>query len=454
MKKIPKFLVLMAVVCCLFGCEKDWLTAKRELNTVLPTTLDDLTAILHADLILSLSNDYAGAQLVRDDDHYTTQEELFSYSEVERKLYTWDESVYDAVSRVTEWNSTYEQVFYTNVVLEQLDKITRTKNNAEQWDNVRGGALFFRAKAHYNVARQFAPPYVLGTGESLGEGIPLRLSSDPNVPSVRASLSETYDRIIRDLQAAVPLLPVEVGSKITPSKAAAYGLLARISLSIGDYYSAGFYADSCLQLHSELLDYKDFKVNSDADYPFPLMNEEVIFQSYLMPQYGTTTISGGTVDSILLASYEVKDTRRTLFFTTNGGFRGNYTTSNFKFSGIAVDEVLLIRAECLARAGENQKALHDLNRFLDHRIFEFKPYEGIAGDVLLELILEERRKQLLYRGLRWDELRRLNMEQARETVLYRNLNGVLHTLRPNDPKYALPIPEYIVNGSNIKQNEW
>lgn len=445
--------MLLAVLCCLAGCEKDWLTAKRELNTVLPTTLEDLTAILHADMTLSLSNDYAGAQLARDDDHYTEQHVLLSYTEVERKLYTWDASVYDAVSRVTEWNSTYEQVLYTNVVLEQLDKIARTANNAEHWDNVRGGALFFRAKAHYNVARQFAPAYIPGVAEALGEGIPLRLGSDPNPLSVRVSLSETYRQIISDLQAAIPLLSIEVGSKITPSKPAAYGLLARILLSIGDYPNAGRYADSCLQLHDALLDYRGFRFNSDADYPFPLMNDEVIFQSYLMPQYGTTTVSGGAVDSVLLASYDMKDTRRSLFFTTKGGFRGNYTMSNFKFSGIAVDEILLIRAECLARTGQHMEALRQLNRFLDHRIVDFQEIEDVETATLLDLILHERRKQLLYRGLRWDDLRRLNLEPGREVTLYRNLDGIQHMLPPNDPRYALPIPQYIISASKMKQNE-
>src|SRR5690606_3113166 len=121
---------------------------------------------------------------------------------------------------------------------------------------------------------------------------------------------------------------------ITPSKQAAFGLLARVNLSIGDYGEAGRYADSCLRLYNVLMDYKDFQVGSDRDFPFPQMNEEVIFHSFLMPQYNSTTVAGGIVDSILLGLYEENDLRKTLFFTSTGGFRGNYSGSNSKFSGI------------------------------------------------------------------------------------------------------------------------
>ncbi|SEM08104.1 hypothetical protein SAMN05216436_101351 [bacterium A37T11] len=55
------------------------------------------------------------------------------------------------------------------------------------------------------------------------------------------------------------------------------------------------------------------------------------------------------------------------------------------------------------------------------------------------------------RGLRWMDIKRLNKEGANIT-LTRNLNGQIYTLPPNDPRFALPIPEDVIDLSGMQQN--
>lgn len=52
------------------------------------------------------------------------------------------------------------------------------------------------------------------------------------------------------------------------------------------------------------------------------------------------------------------------------GFRGNYdgTTSGNSFNGIAVDELLLVKAECAVRLGDRALALLTLNQLLEKRM--------------------------------------------------------------------------------------
>jgi len=46
----------------------------------------------------------------------------------------------------------------------------------------------------------------------------------------------------------------------------------------------------------------------------------------------------------------------------------------------------------------------------------------------------------------------LNKDSRFAITLYRNLNGVQYSLPPNDPKYALPIPDKEIQLNPIPQN--
>ena len=123
------------------------------------------------------------------------------------------------------------------------------------------------------------------------------------------------------------------------------------------------------------------------------------------------------------------------------------------FSGIAIDEQLLIRAECNARLSNKQKALDDINTLLvkRYRNGTYVPYAISNVPSVLDLVLRERRKELLMRSLRWTDLKRLNVLGA-GIDLVRTVNGQTYKLNSNSPRYALEIPVDIIALSNIPQN--
>src|SRR5690606_9873922 len=114
--------------------------------------------------------------------------------------------------------------------------------------------LFFRAFYFSQAAWLYSKVYEESTADS-EPGIVLRKSSDFNEKSVRSTIRQTYDQILNDAKNASILLPDYPQHVMRPSKGAAYGLLARVYLSMGKYDSAYKYADLCLQLNSELMDY-------------------------------------------------------------------------------------------------------------------------------------------------------------------------------------------------------
>lgn len=127
----------------------------------------------------------------------------------------------------------------------------------------------------------------------------------------------------------------------------------------------------------------------------------------------------------------------------------------YHFSGIAVDELYLIRAESRARLGDAQGALNDVNEILKNRWSKetlFVPLTITPNTNTIDLVLTERRKELPFRSVRFTDLRRLNRRQYNIPVT-RIVNNETITLPPNSKLYVLPFPPEVIYLSGIPQNE-
>ena len=338
--------------------------------------------------------------------------------------------------------------------METLDELNITPGTAA-YNNIKGSALFLRAMSFYTMAEMFSKPYD-STRSSSDPGLPLRTTSDVLKIFPRASLKETYDRIFDDLNNAIGLLPVMPVYKTRPSKLAAYALLSRIYLGIGNYGKSKEYADSTLIIYDDLLDYNT--VANVSSLPFDQFNADVLFTAALT----TTSLLSGTnspIDTLLYAEFEDGDLRKTLFFRENASgmhlFKGTYSgNALLQFGGLALDEVILNRAECFARMGNVPAAMKDLNTLLKSRWLAGAYTDLTATDETDALIkvLKERRKELIFRGRRWTDLRRLNKDVRFEKTIVRKVNSKTYQLLPNGPRYVFPIPDEEIQLSGIEQN--
>lgn len=448
---ILRIIVLITTCWSFTGCKK-FLDAKPDQKLVVPSTIQDLQGIL--DSYLRVNQYEPSASEVSSDNYYLTDADWSGLArEVYRRMYTWKENnLFEAGTG--EWSYCYDNVFRANTVLENIDKLTVATNEKELLDNLKGQALALRARSFLKVAGIWSLAYDEESADT-DLGIPLRLNSDFNLPSIRSTLRETYGRIITDLKDAIPLLSNTQVHVLRTGKAAAYALLARTYLSMRKYDEAFLYADSCLRLHDILLDYNT--LNTAATYPIKQFNSEVILSTRMLtPSYMSNTRA--KVDSILYGSYDADDLRKAAFFKSNNngtyGFKGSYEGSASLFDGITTAEILLIRSECYARLGKVDLALSDLNHLMLNRWNNRKPFIRFETDSQKEalvIILRERRKELLMRGLRWMDIKRLNKEGAGIT-LQREVNGQIYTIPPGDQRFALPIPEDIIALTGMTQN--
>ena len=449
--KLNNFIIYLLVITsvCLTACEKDFLEKKPDKALLIPKSLKDFQTLLDNETVMNL---VPALGVISGDEYFLTDALFTSLTGIERNAYLWNKELYDAGSQVNDWNTPYQQVFYANAVLDGLEEAGRKSEVPLQWDALKGSALFFRAHAFYQLAQLFAPPFA--DSPSGNKGIPLRLTADVTLKVPRSSLTETYDRIVADLELAVTLLPEKSEYKTRPSRAAGHGLLARVFLSMKDYDKALLHAESALSNYSTLIDYNN--LNMALNKPILGTNEEIIFYSSVMSySYGSRAI----VSIADYDSYNSNDLRKAAFFLKNAAgawnFRGTYTGNLMFFGGLAVDELYLIKAECLARKGITSGALQALNTLLEKRWKKgtFQALTAASADDALVLILAERKKELVFRGTRGTDLRRLNSESKFTVGLSRTINGQQTVLPANDKRYVLPIPDVEVELSGIEQNE-
>lgn len=449
-----KIYIYICSICAIISlcCCSDFLEVKPDIKMVIPKNLEDAELLLSDYSTMNTGYPIYGEWSA---DEYYVLEEIFDarLNLDQRNTYAWMDIIYDDA---VQWQRPYKAIFNANQVLEIIEN-SEIKSAPEKTKNLTGIAHFFRAFAFHQLVEVFSPAYRQATAHA-DMGIPLRLTPGIDEPSSRASVLATYDQIIKDYRVAIYSLPINDGIKGRPYRASAYAGLARTYLVMGKFEEAYRYADSCLQLKDELMDFKN--LNSSNSLPIERFNVEVLFPA-ISANSGPMNLNNGLVDSMLYKSYLPTDLRKVVFFRANAyplnsfGYKGSYDNSMANlFVGLTTSEVYLIKAEAAARIGKIDEALVTLNTLGEKR-YKQNTYIAVTErnpTLLLPLILTERQKELVFRGRRWSDLKRLNLESKFQKTLSRKMHGVIYQLEPNSRKYAYRLPETVINNGKIPQN--
>lgn len=307
--------LILTVMLFSASCRKQdqWLNAKSNKNKVTPQTLQDFQAILDSSRPFNI---YSNGGLIGTDDLYLKDAAYSSTSEYSRNLYIWNREIISDISN--EWTNCFRRVAYANIVLEGL---TRINNSENQYNNVKGQALFHRALAYYSLTQLFCRSY--GTNADEEMGLPIRLSADVNEVLPRSSLTATFEQILKDAIQAGSLLSA-APLYLRPGNAAAFALAAKAYLQMANYEKSLFYAAKCLAINSQLLDFNNKSlVNPAIEYRFPVYakgNPEVLFyaesSSYL--ELVPDPVATGQVSPDLYQSYGDGDLRKSIFYELKG----------------------------------------------------------------------------------------------------------------------------------------
>ena len=449
----------------LTGCN-DYLDIKPK-GEKIPKTVTDYETLLNYESVQKVSDTYP---TYLTDDVYlpdvaqgTATPGLNSVDQSILNLYLFKKDVFGEAQDDGFWFASYNRIYYYNTV---IDNIMDAEGPSEQQKHsIRAEASISRALEYLYLVNGYAKHYDVRTADT-DPGVPLVLDEDISKKDlVRASVKDVYAQIQSDLQAALPNLPAQPkGNAFRASKAAGYGILAKMYLYMGNYAEALKAANAVLEMNNSLLDLKKYtvvKVQSSigrTNVPQDIDNPENIYIKFAPYVYGLSSKVFGSDELISLFSED--DMRIQIYFTKN--FRNiptdKYVWAPYLRANLAVSspEIYLIAAECEAREGSVERAMSLINKLRDNRIKNNTPLVAIDRSDALQKVLEERRRELAMSGMvRYIDLKRLNQEsQFAKTVTHVTGEGTFR-LEPNSPLYVLPIPAKVMrfNKNSMKQNE-
>ncbi|MEG0796606.1 MAG: RagB/SusD family nutrient uptake outer membrane protein [Odoribacter sp.] len=362
------------------------------------------------------------------------------------KAYLWMEDFYTATEDDQVWNGCYNKIYTFNLVLERVDN--SVDGTDSQKKRIKAEARFNRAYYYYFLHNCYAKAYDSQTaGADLS--VPLRLTSDLEVKLSRATSQKVVDQLLEDIKNPEDL-PEEAANEYRISRGGAYALSARIYLSLRDYDNALKNAALALEQNNTLLDYNTYSFkNPDGPYSginnrpanYRISPERILYRGC---NFSSLTMMYLMSEELLNSYDTLTDLRYQFNFTRlqrNGKPRTDKTPAYLQDLdyNISVPEMMLIKAECLARKNDRNclTVLDDLRKC---RIKQsaWTPL-NVANDQLLETVLKERERELPFHGLRFFDMKRLSKEGIYTQTLERIYQGKSYKLSPNSNQYLFPI---------------
>lgn len=378
------------------------------------------------------------------------------------KTYTWSAQIYPVdgyYNKDDGWNAMYNTSAYANVVINEIDNCTN--GSREEKDALVAEAKVHRADAYLMLVNQYGYVYNEATA-STDPGVPLILDENTEQTVTRASVRDVYASIIRDLTEAVPHLPETQEYTTLPTKASAYGELARAYLLMGRYKEAADNADLALQQNNTVVD-----LNTTAGgYPQLITCPEILLLKEPVQSNGTWGCTMLHLSDEILQLLGEKDLRYQQWTASVEDYASNFAadggrlfyqdiTLGSRNIGPSVPEMMLIKAEYYARDGQKDEAMKWVN---DLRKYRFSPADytdltATDADDALRQVIDERHREFFCKNLRWYDMRRLRTDSRFARTVTRRWGGETLTLTPESNRYLLPIPAYqIVLAPDIQQN--
>lgn len=456
MKTIRLFSIIFSTFAILLTSCNDFLSIKPK-GKLIPETVSEYEEMLNGTDVIEGSESYPGymtddAFLPDSANKITGTTGLNRKSKALRNLYTFKPEIFSSSEEDGLWFKAYHRLYYYNTIASNI--ADATEGTQQEKESIRAEALTGRAFEYLTLVNAYSVHYDPKTAAT-DAGVPIILEADIWKKNLtRASVESVYNQILKDLTEAEKALPEKPHlSTFRASKPAAWGLLARAYLYMGNYSEALRYSNMVLKKTSTLLDLKKYKVVDPSqevgriNVPIHRYNPENVYIRRTPQGYGLSGDIFASED--LLSYYTDTDKRFTLYLSNEPGGIPNeyylwvpYLDTN---SGIFTPEIYLIAAECEARIGSVERALQLINTLRNHRIVNNKPVTAESKDEALIKVLAERRRELAFTGcLRLFDLKRLNKDPRFAKTITRTVEGETLTLPPNNLLYVLPIPPKVL----------
>ncbi|MBL7741252.1 MAG: RagB/SusD family nutrient uptake outer membrane protein [Chitinophagaceae bacterium] len=382
-------------------------------------------------------------------------------------LGVWNYSVISTDNQVENmWAAGFAAINRANVVIEGIDANASVISTtlASQY---KGEARFCRALCNFYIASLYGRrPYNADAGAS--PGLPLRLTANKSSSGAalsRSTMAETYNQILDDLNYAETNLPLRYTSGDTnvvrAHRNTAIALKTRVLLHMARYAdvitegnklvpaAAPFAATSGVlhNLNSNFVNvFRSPYTALESIFSFPMNNNNSPGTQNGLALYHNAEFGLNSTGILGDVNWKATDVRKTLVTATQRYTKFNDDLNNW-VPILRYSEVLLNLAEALARqaSGVDARALAILNA-IRQRSDATTTFAPATKPELIDLILNERRIELLGEGFRSLDIMRQNIPFPAKSTLA--------AVPPTSLAYVWPIPTTeILYNSAMVQNQ-
>lgn len=383
----------------------------------------------------------------------------FTFNEQADRTLLSDNNLYENI---------YAYILRMNLVIDNIDD---AEGSQELKTLAKAEARTFRAFDHFLAVNTYAKAYDPATAQQDG-GVCIMDHYDLEAVPQKATVAQVYDFIIRELEESVGQLQEKPENIYHPNRAYGYGLLSLVYLFHRDWEKAKEAAEASLKLNSALADYNAIKeAGGVARYKNYNRDNNPEVLSYMWMGSGwtleeVTLYYFGLISPELKQLFEPDDLRYSLFLRDTGTSIVNWfdtgsgaaiwtpatTSERFTYMtvGLRTAEVYLIAAEANARLGNLDAAADYVNRLRAKRLSSSSLLAPPSSkEEMVNTIILERRKELLFGFHRFFDLKRLNTEPEYQKTVTRTFPVVnvsetypqqTYTLRPDSRLYIIPFP--------------
>jgi tetratricopeptide (TPR) repeat protein len=465
------------------SCKKDFLDVKPtnsgEAETAIQTAAD-AKVMINGLMSKMTSSDYYGRNFILYGDTKGGDLTIFSQGRGLDALYTFNHSK-SSNNYSGFWNQIYHCILQANNIVTSIDRL-EAAGTTEDFDNYKGQALTARALMYFDLVRLYGKPY---SQDKSSFGVPnITEPLDASAQPLRATVEQNYTQILSDLKEAEPLL--------SKSKSNGYlnyygnkAIQARVYLNMENYADA-------LSAAQEIINSNVYKLYSNADWVNSWKTQfgsESIFELGIFPSesdLGSSSLGyylrrkghgGGSALGWFMASDYFLDRLNQDPNDVRWGVMSydesapTHLGASYKYSGstmlegdgkstatavnikvIRLSEIYLIAAEAAYHIDKDLAATY-LNE-IRKRSPNLAPATGAT--ITMEMIMDERSKELFTEGQRFFDMLRLNLP----ITFNDEFGGITVSHRPKTidrtfEKVILPIPQDEINanpGLEAQQN--
>ncbi|WP_194767052.1 RagB/SusD family nutrient uptake outer membrane protein [Tamlana sp. I1] len=455
-----KYIFIVVVTFFTISCENpDTFLDVLPTGRVIPSTLEDFESLLNSYTPLRDRN-----QVLKMTDpdivmNATTFELL--YNNEYKEAYKWNSNMYTVDQNDPEYIDVYNYIYVYNFILSLVDDAEPGKINPAERTNIKAEAYAQRAFEYFCAVNQYAHHYDPANPDAQGIAMPLEPNLELSIGY--STVGEVYAQIISDSETALSLFSdsypdLRTDGNYRPGKASIYALLAEVYLYMGDFDKALTNSNKALAMHNFLYDYNtiDFANPDDLwagytneDIQRITLNKEVFWARYI--DYGGYVPYYTLYSPEVVALFDQNNDRRWYLHATQEARNGAFNVSPdylFVYSrgerpnGLGVSRLILTNAEAKVRTGDGAGAIAALNTLLEKRISNFTPIAFTDNAAALQLVKNERRKELFGSGLNVFDQKRYHVYG--ETVpTYTRVapdTGDPLTLAPGADGYVVNVP--------------